>query len=39
MRGLLESFGWTTGETLGDWLLMQDDAKLAQIEDALKEYR
>jgi len=24
---------------LGDWLLMQDDAKLAQIEDALKEYR
>jgi hypothetical protein len=38
MRGLLESFGWNDGSTLGDWLLDQPDDKLAAIGDALAAY-
>lgn len=39
MRGLLEEFGWTSGDTLGDWLLGLPDDKLAAIGDALAQYR
>jgi hypothetical protein len=35
MRGLLEEFGWTGGETLGDWMLTLPEDKLAAIADAV----
>jgi hypothetical protein len=35
LRGLLEDFGWTGGDTLADWLLPLSDDKLAAIADAV----
>jgi hypothetical protein len=35
MRELLEEFGWTGGDTLGDWLLPLHEDKLAAIADAV----
>lgn len=39
MRTMLEGFGWTNGDTLGDWLLGLDELTLASIADAIVSIR
>jgi hypothetical protein len=35
LRGLLEEFGWTSGDTLADWLLPLPEDKIAAIAEAV----
>lgn len=39
MRRILEDFGWTTGETLQDWMLDLPLDKLTAINDAMAQFR